>query len=162
MSKTHTHPITWEEFSPPPEWAKMPGLEWLRDAIASGAPRAPIAALIDMRMTGADEGVCRFEARPGPQHVNPIGVVHGGFAATVLDAACWTAVMTLSAAGESCTTLELKTSYVRAMTPATGVVACEARVIHRGRSTALAEAKMMDGQGKLLAHATSTLMILRP
>ncbi len=161
MAKTHTHEISWEEFSPPAEWSGLSGLEWMRAAIAAKAPRAPIAALIDMRMTQADEGFCRFDAWPGPQHVNPIGVVHGGFAATVLDAACWTAVMTLSPAGETCTTLELKTSYTRPITPATGVVTCEGRVIHRGRSTALSEAKMMDKDGKLLAHATSTLMIIK-
>jgi uncharacterized protein (TIGR00369 family) len=161
MGKTHSHPVVWEEWIAPAEWAHLSGLERMRKAIETKAPRAPIAALIDMLMTGAEEGVCRFDAWPGPQHVNPIGVVHGGFAATVLDAACWTAVMTTNAAGETHTTLDLKVNYVRAITPETGVVQCEGRVVNRGGRIALAEAKMTDKDGKLLAHATSTLMIIK-
>jgi uncharacterized protein (TIGR00369 family) len=161
MGKQHTHPVDWEEWVAPAEWAHLSGLERMRKAIETGAPRAPIAALIDMRMVEADEGFCRFDAWPGPQHVNPIGVVHGGFAATVLDAACWTAVMTTNAPGETHTTLDLKVNYVRAITPETGPVVCDGRVVNRGGRIALAEAKMMDKNGKLLAHATSTLMIIR-
>jgi uncharacterized protein (TIGR00369 family) len=161
MGKTHTHPVVWEEWVAPAEWAHLSGLERMRKAIATKAPRAPIAALMDMRMTEAEEGVCRFDAWPGPQHVNPIGVVHGGFAATVLDAACWTAVMTTNAAGETHTTLDLKVNYVRAITPETGPVICEARIVNRGGRIALSEAKLTDRDGKLLAHATSTLMIIR-
>src|SRR5262245_49658805 len=78
MGKQHTHPVVWEEWIAPPEWAHLSGLERMRKAIETDAPRAPIAALIDMKMTGAEEGSCHFDAWPGPQHVNPIGVVHGG------------------------------------------------------------------------------------
>ncbi len=161
MGKTHTHPVVWEEWIAPAEWAHLSGLERMQKAIESKAPRAPIAALIDMRMTEVEEGVCRFDAWPGPQHVNPIGVVHGGFAATVLDAACWTAVMTTNAAGETHTTLDLKVNYVRAITPETGAVMCEGRVVNRGGRIALSEAKLTDKDGRLLAHATSTLMIIK-
>jgi uncharacterized protein (TIGR00369 family) len=157
----HTHPVVWEDWVAPPEWAHLSGLEWMRKAIEAQTPRSPIAALIDMRMTAVEEGVCRFDAWPGPQHVNPIGVVHGGFAAAVLDAACWTAVMTTNAAGETHTTLDLKVNFVRAITPGTGPVVCEGRVVNRGGRIALAEAKVTDKDGKLLAHATSTLMIIR-
>ena len=161
MGKQHTHPVVWEEWVAPSEWAHLSGLERMRKAIETRAPRAPIAALIDMRMVEADEGFCRFDAWPGPQHVNPIGVVHGGFAATVLDAACWTAVMTTNAAGETHTTLDLKVNYVRAIMPETGPVVCDGRVVNRGGRIALAEAKMMGKDGKLLAHATSTLMVIK-
>ncbi|HEX5007795.1 MAG TPA: PaaI family thioesterase [Hyphomonadaceae bacterium] len=161
MDRTQSHTVTWEQWAPPPEWAQLSGLEQMRKAIEARAPRAPIAALLDMRMTSVEEGVCRFDAWPGPQHVNPIGVVHGGFAATVLDAACWTAVMTTNGPGETHTTLDLKVNYVRAITPETGPVVCDGRVVNRGGRIALAEAKIMDKNGKLLAHATSTLMIIR-
>lgn len=161
MGATHSHTVAWEEWTAPAEWAHLSGLEWMRKAIEIQAPRAPIAALINMRVMEVDEGRCRFDAWPGPQHVNPIGVVHGGFAATVLDAACWTAVMTTNAPGESHTTLDLKVNYVRAITPHTGAVHCEGRVVYRGGRTALAEASLADKDRKLLAHATSTLMIVR-
>jgi uncharacterized protein (TIGR00369 family) len=161
MGRTHTHTVVWEEWIAPAEWAHLSGLERMQKAIEAKAPRAPIAALMDMRMTAVEEGVCRFDAWPGPQHVNPIGVVHGGFAATVMDAACWTAVMTTNAPGETHTTLDLKVNYTRAITPQTGPVRCEARIINRGGRLAIAEAKLADNDGRLLAHATSTLMIIR-
>lgn len=161
MARTHSHAVVWEEFTAPPEWAHLSGLEWLKRAIETNAPRAPIAALLDMRMIDAGEGYCRFDAWPGPQHVNPIGVVHGGFAATLMDAACWTAVMTTNAAGETHTTLDLTVSYTRAITPQMGQVVCDGHVINRGSRIALAEAKVKSLDGKLLAHATSTLMIIK-
>ena len=161
MGKQHTHTVVWEEWIAPAEWGRLSGLERMRKAIETQAPRAPIAALIDMKMTEAEEGRCRFDAWPGLQHVNPIGVVHGGFAATVLDAACWTAVMTSNAAGETHTTLDLKVNYVRAITPDAGPVVCEGHVVNRGGRIALAEAKLVDKDGRLLAHATSTLMIIK-
>lgn len=155
------HTVVWEEWVAPAEWAHLSGLERMRKALETKAPRAPIAALIDMRMTDVEEGGCRFDAWPGPQHVNPIGVVHGGFAATVLDATCWTAVMTTNAPGETHTTLDLKVNFSRAITPETGVVQCDGRVINRGGRIALSEAKLTDKAGRLLAHATSTLMIIK-
>ncbi|MDP3736526.1 MAG: PaaI family thioesterase [Hyphomonadaceae bacterium] len=161
MAKTHTHTITWQEFIAPPEWAHLSGLDRMKQAIETKAPRAPIAALLDMRMVEVGEGYCRFDAWPGPQHVNPIGVVHGGFAATVMDAACWTAVMTTNAPGETHTTLDLKVNYTRAIMPDMGQVVCDGHVVNRGARIVLAEAKVKSLDGKLLAHATSTLMIIK-
>jgi uncharacterized protein (TIGR00369 family) len=127
-----------------------------------GAPRAPIAALMDIRLLSVEFGAAYFEGLPGPQHVNPIGLVHGGFAATLMDAACWTAAQTTMNAGEVPTTLELKVNYVRAINPGSGKVTCEGRIINRGARMALTEAKVLDKDSKLLAHATSTLLIMKP
>ena len=162
MSGTHNHTITWEEFTYPPEWMKLPGLERLQKALAAGAPRAPIAALMDIRLTGVEAGVARFDGWPGPQHVNPIGLVHGGFAATLMDAACWTAAQTTMNPGEVPTTMDLKANFLRPITAVSGRVVCEGRVINRGGRMALTEAKVLDNDGALLAHATSTLMVMRP
>ncbi len=162
MAQTHSHTITWEEFTHPPEWLQLRGLVRLQKALAAGAPRAPIAALMDIRLLSVEQGVCHFEGFPGPQHVNPIGLVHGGFAATLMDAACWTAAQTTMNPGEVPTTLELKVGYTRAVMADSGAVACEGRVINRGARIVLAESKVSDKAGKLLAHATSTLMVLKP
>jgi uncharacterized protein (TIGR00369 family) len=161
MSKEHTHTVTWQEFIAPAEWAHLSGLARMKQAIETKAPRAPIAALLDMRMVEVGEGYCRFDAWPGPQHVNPIGVVHGGFAATIMDAACWTAVMTTNGPGETHTTLDLTVSYTRPITPQMGQVVCDGHVINRGGRIALTEAKLKSLDGGLLAHATSTLMIIK-
>jgi uncharacterized protein (TIGR00369 family) len=161
MTKNHTHTVTWEEATYPPEWMQLPGLERLQKALAAGIPRAPIAALIDMKLVSVEAGVAHFDAWPGPQHVNPIGIVHGGFAATLMDAACWTAGQTTMGPGEVPTTLELKVSYIRAIMATSPEVKCEARVIHRGGRTVLTEAKVFDRDTKLLAHATSTLLVLK-
>src|SRR5919107_950866 len=100
-------------------------------------------------------------ATPGPQHFNPIGTVHGGLAATLLDSAMGCAVHTTLPAGAGYTTLEIKVNYVRALTAGTGGVRCEARVIHVGGRTATAEGKVLDAAGKLYAHATTTCIIFR-
>jgi len=157
-----THTVAWEEFAWPAEWGQLSGLERMKTALAAKAPRSPIAALMDIGNMDVGEGYAKFYGNPGPQHTNPVGGVHGSFAAALLDSACWTAAMTAMEAGEVPTTLDIKISYARPMTAKTGQVTCEGRLIHRGRSTALTEAKLMDGAGKLLAHATSTLMVLKP
>jgi uncharacterized protein (TIGR00369 family) len=133
----------------------------MQRALEGNAVRSPIAALIDMKLVACGPGEAVMEAYPGVQHVNPINIVHGGFAATVLDAAIWSAVQTTSPPGETVTTLELKVSYARAMTPATGPVRATGRLINRGGRIALAEGDLRDKDGKILAHATSTLMVLK-
>ena len=157
-----THTVTWEEFTPPPEWAQMTGLERMKSALATKAPRSPIAALMDIGTHEVAEGYARLDGRPGPQHTNPVGGVHGSFAAAVLDSACWMAAMTAMGVGEIPTTLELKISYTRPISIKAGVVNCEGKLIHRGGRTAITEARLIDSEGKLLAHATSTLMVLKP
>jgi uncharacterized protein (TIGR00369 family) len=100
-----------------------------------------------------------FEGVPRYEHYNPIGTVHGGFAATLLDSALACAIFSTMRAGEAWTTLELKLNLVRALTEATGPVRAEGRVIHRGRTVATSEGDLKDAEGRLYAHATTTCMI---
>jgi uncharacterized protein (TIGR00369 family) len=140
----------------------LSGLEYLRALVAGDLPRPPISELMGFDLVEVDEGYALFRGVPGEQHLNPIGSVHGGFAATLLDSALGCAVHTTLPAGVGYSTLELSVNLVRGITPATGPVFAEGRIVHSGRRTATAEAKLRaeDG-GALLAHATTTCLILR-
>lgn len=157
-----SHTVSWD---PPPErgrYAGQNGLEVMKRTLAEGGARSPISALMDFDLVEAEPGRVVFEGRPGPQHMNPIGIVHGGFAATLLDAALWSAVQTTVQPGEGNTTLDLKVNYFRPMVADMGVVICEALVVNRGGRTAFAEGRIVDRAGKLYAHGASSLMILKP
>jgi len=124
-------------------------------------PKAPIQELVGFEIIEAEEGRTLFSAVPGPQHLNPIGTVHGGFTGLLLDSCMGAAVHTTCADGEGYSTLETKFNLVRAITPDGGEVLAEGRVIHRGRRVATAEGTVKRASdGKLLAHGTSTCMIL--
>ena len=138
----------------------MRGLDFL-EAIRDGElPPAPIQELLDFTLSEVDEGRVLFTGIPGEQHYNPIGVVHGGFAATLLDSALGASVHSTLAEGQGYTTLETKFNLTRPVTAATGAVRAEGKVVHRGRQVATSEASLRDGAGKLLAHATSTCLIV--
>ena len=155
--------VTWRDPYAALERAReMDGLDYMRALIAGDFPPPPIAELMGFTLVAVDEGYALFRGEPGEQHLNPIGTVHGGFAATLLDSALGCAVHTTLPAGVGYSTLELAVNLVRGITPATGAVLAEGRVIHAGRRTATAEARLTaeDG-GALLAHAKTTCMILR-
>src|SRR5215216_881912 len=139
----------------------MSGFEFLQKIVSGELPRPPIAALMDFQIVELQEGRAVFAVNPAEYHYNPIGVVHGGLAATLLDSAMGCAVHSMLPAGAGYTTLELKVNYVRALTAETGEVRCEARVIHVGGRTATAEGKVVDAGGTLYAHATTTCLIFR-
>jgi uncharacterized protein (TIGR00369 family) len=122
-------------------------------------PHAPIAELVGMELVELGEGRATFALDPAERHYNPLGTVHGGIAATLLDSAMGCAVHTTLSDGERYTTLELKVNFVRAITEATGRVVASGSVIHRGGRIATAEARLADGDGRLLAHGTSTCLI---
>ena len=137
------------------------GLEQAQALMAQeGSPG--IARLMDFRLVEVEAGRAVFEGTPGEQVYNPIGTVHGGYAATLLDSACGIAVHSSLAPGQSYTTLELKVAYHKAMTVKTGLVSAEGRVVSFGRRAAFAEGKLTDSQGRLLASATSSLLIVSP
>ena len=139
----------------------LTGLEFLR-AMASGElPRAPIGELMDMFELEVEHGHVVFHGRPGAQHYNPIGVVHGGFAATLLDSSMACAVHSTLPAGVGYTTLELKVNFVRALTAGTGLVHSVGEVVHRGSRVATAQGRLEDAEGRLYAHGTTTCLILR-
>lgn len=140
----------------------MSGIEFLRAIQAGELPPPPMAVLMAMRLATVEEGRVVFTVEPSEYHYNPIGVVHGGLAATLLDSAIGCAVQTLSPTGVAYTTIELKVNFVRALRSGMGVVSGEGTVLHFGRQVALAEARLTGPDGKLYAHATSTCLIMRP
>jgi len=140
----------------------MSGMQYLRAMMAGEYPPPPIAHTLGFTLAEVGDGRAVFTLEPAEFHYNPIGMVHGGVAATLLDSAMGCAVHTQLPAGVGYTTLEMKINLLRAITKDTGPVACEGTVIHLGRTTALAEAKLTDAAGRLLAHATSTCLLLRP
>lgn len=137
---------------------RLSGLDLLRKMIADGRG-PPIGSTLQFRLAEIDAGRAVFRALPGPHAYNPIGVVHGGYAATLLDSACGCAVHSMLAAGQGYTTLELKVAYHRPVTNGTGEVEAVGKIVSFGRRVAFAEAQLCDAQGKLLASATSTLLV---
>lgn len=135
------------------------GLAQVRDLIARNA-QPPIGRTLDFSLVEADRGRALFVGTPGEMHYNPMGGVHGGYAATLLDSACGIAVHTMLEPGQGFTTLELKVSYLRGMNDRTGPVRAEGRVVNIGRRVAFAEADIRDADGRLMATATSTLLVL--
>ena len=159
MSRTLT--VTWSD---PAALAaagrRMSGLDCLR-AIRDGAlPPPPIAQLLGLRLVEVEPGKAVFECLPGEQHYNPIGVVHGGLAMTMLDSAMTCAIQTRAAAGGGFTTVEGKTNFIRPITAATGTIRAVASVLHVGSRLATAEGRVLDAAGKLYAHATTTCIVL--
>lgn len=141
----------------------MSGLEFMNSVLDGKLPRPPIAATMDFTGTEAEEGRVVFVGEPREFHYNPLGVVHGGYAMTLLDSAMGCAVQTMLAQGEGYTSLETSMNFVRPITKETGRVRCEGKVVHRGGRTATAEGKLIaEKTGKLLAHGTTTCMIFRP
>ena len=136
----------------------MDGLTQLKMLIASG--RKPgILQSLDFEFIEVAWGLAVFAGVPGEHAYNPIGTVHGGYAATLLDSACGCAVHTQLSAEQAYTTLELKVSYHKAVTRDTGLLRAEGRVLSIGRRAAFAEAKLIDATGRLYASATSTLLV---
>lgn len=140
---------------------ELSGMEYVRAIFAGELPAPPISELMGFRGVEAEPGRAVFEMKPGPQHYNPIGSVHGGVALTLLDSAMGCAVHTLLEVGVGYTTLEVKTNFVRPITADTGLIRCEGVVIHRGARIATAEGKLSDAGGKLLAHGTTTCLIFQ-
>lgn len=139
---------------------KLDGFEQLQAIMDGRLPAAPIAETIGMTgMAVPERGTVSFELDPEHRHYNPIGSVHGGVFATLLDSACGCAVHSTLAVGEGYTSLDLTVKFLRAVTVDSGRLRAVGSVIQRGRRTALAEAKLYDGQDRLVAYATSSCMI---
>ena len=160
--KERTVTISWEDPRPLAEAGRrMSGFEFLQKIVAGELPPPPLASLMDFQIVELAEGRAVFAVNPAEYHYNPIGVVHGGLAATLLDSAMGCAVHSMLPAGTGYTTLELKVNFIRAMTAETGRVRAEGKLIHLGARTATAEGRVIDESGKLYAHATTTCLILR-
>ncbi|MEO1266184.1 MAG: PaaI family thioesterase [Pseudomonadota bacterium] len=139
----------------------MSGLAFLQ-AIASGAlPQPPICETVGFALVEAREGFVAFEGEPLPAHFNPIGSIHGGYAATLLDSCMACAVQTTVPQGSIYTTLEIKVHYTRAIQPGVGRLRAEGTVIHAGRTTGTSEGKLVDETGRIYAHGTTTCLIMK-
>lgn len=142
--------------------SQMDGYEQMAAILDGRLPAAPIAQTLGM--TGfelLDRGSVAVELTVEPRHYNPIGSVHGGVHSTLLDTACGCAVHTTLEVGEAYTTLDLTVKFLRPLTVESGTLRAVGTVLQRGRRTALAEAKLYDGAGRLAAYATSSCLILR-
>ena len=161
VDRTRTH--QWDDPSTTASAvAHMSGLELL-EAIAQGElPAPPIMSTLGFEGMAFGPGWARFAITPGEHHYNPIGSVHGGVAATLLDSALGCAVHTVLEPGVGYTTLDLRVSFVRPLTATTGPVRCEGRVIHVGSRVGTAEGRITDADGRIYAHGTATCLILRP
>ncbi|MFT5554262.1 MAG: hypothetical protein ACI9P3_003685 [Bradyrhizobium sp.] len=137
----------------------MPGLDFVRGIFACTLPEPPIMENVEPFDCTAETGHVVIHSIPGLRHYNPIGSVHGGYAAILLDSAMGLAVQTTLPQGFGYTTLEFKISFVRGMSQDTGTIRTEGKVLNAGRRVATAEARITDGKGKLIAHATTTCLV---
>lgn len=134
------------------------GLAQLK-ALLSGGLKAPMGKTLGFEMVEVERGRVVFEGKPDRSVYNPLGAVHGGYAATLLDSACGIAAHSTLGANRGHTTLELKVSYLRGLTEDSGTVRATGRIVSAGRRVAFAEAELHDGNGRLCATATSTLLL---
>lgn len=140
---------------------ELSGLDQLRAMISANA-QPSMGRTLDFSLIEVGDGLAVLEGVPDERTYNPMGMVHGGYAATLLDSACGIATHSKLAAGQTYTTLELKVAYHRAITAETGRVRAAGSVLSFGRRVAFAEAKLTDRQGRVLASASSTLLIIEP
>lgn len=135
------------------------GREYLGAILEGRLPTPPIAALLGFSLRELGDGFAAFTLEPGEHLYNPLGVVHGGVAATLLDSVMACAIHTTLPKGRSCTTLEIKVNLVRAITEAAGTLRAEGSILHGGRQVATAEGRLVDAAGRLCAHGTTTCLV---
>jgi uncharacterized protein (TIGR00369 family) len=135
------------------------GLEVIRKMMRGELPPPPIAQTLDFALVEVDKGRVVFQGHPTRTHFNPIGTIHGGWQATLLDSCMACAVQTQLEAGQAFTSLEIKINFLRAMTDKVGPVRAEGKVIQVGRQIGIAEGSLYDAAGKLYAHGTTTCLI---
>ena len=162
-SSTRTRTFSWEDpAATAADGLKLPGLDYIRAIAAGTLPPPPIAQLLGFEIVQAEEGRAIFAVEPAEWMYNPIGAVHGGIAATLLDSCMGCAVHTTLEAGVGYTTTDLHVRYIRAISGASGRVLAEGRVVHAGRRTATAEGRLfVESDERLLAHGTTGCAILR-
>ena len=155
--------ITWEDPTSAVQLGRtISGVEYLKAMQSGELPAPPIAVLLGMWISEVSEGRVVFAMEASEYHYNPLGTVHGGVMATLLDSAMGCAVQSTLPAGTSYTTLELKVNYLRPVTSKTGIVYCEGKIIYVGGRIATAEGRLVDADGKLYAHGTTTCIVFRP
>jgi len=143
----------------PEQFAGKSGLQFFEAMLDGQIPRAPITTTLQFWLVEASPGHAEFQGTPAFQHYNPLGGVHGGWMATLLDSCVGCAVHTLLAAGKAYTTLELKVNFVKGLTDRVPLVRAIGDVIHSGSRVATAEGRLVGPDGTLFAHATTTCLI---
>lgn len=138
---------------------ELSGLEFVQGLVDGTLPHNTIARTLGYDIVEAESGRVVIACQPNDSHLNPSGTVHGGLSATLLDSCMGLAIWTTLEKGIAQTTLEFKITLLRPITPETGVIKAEGKVLNRGRRVGAAEGRLTDAQGKLLAHATTTCLI---
>jgi len=141
------------------ELASRGGLELLRGIMTGELPPAPISQTLDFFLAEVEPGCVVFQGNPQPAFYNPVGSVHGGWVATLLDSCVACAVHSLLPVGKGYTTVELKVNFVRSVVPDSGPLRAEGKIINLGGRIGTAEGRLMDAAGRLYAHATTTCLI---
>jgi uncharacterized protein (TIGR00369 family) len=137
----------------------MAGLELMRGLLEGDVPSPPFAGLIGFSLSEVDQGRVVMRLTPAEYHYNPMGTMHGGILATLLDSVMGCAVHTMLPKGRAYTSLEIKVNFVRAVTGDSGELAAEGKTVHVGSRSAVAEAKMTDAKGRLCATASTTCLV---
>jgi uncharacterized protein (TIGR00369 family) len=135
------------------------GRSFLTGMLNGRHPCAPYSGTMDIDLVEVEKGRVVFVGTPSASYLNPVGTIHGGWTATILDGAMAYCVHSTLKAGEGYTTVEMKINYVRPVLPSTGILRCESKLIHRGSRTATSEGRLFDERGRLLAHGSETCMI---
>ena len=137
---------------------ELPAIELFRAMVAGKLPAPPIGQTMNFTLAEVEPGRVVFAGEPDGRYLNPVGTIHGGWVATLLDSCMTCAVHSTLPAGQACTTVELKINFVRPLSDTIGAVRAEGRVIHAGKTISTAEGKLIDAKGTLLAHGTTTVM----
>jgi uncharacterized protein (TIGR00369 family) len=135
------------------------GVDFLQGIGKGEIPPAPIGELLGFLPIECEPGRVVFQGTPGPQHYNPLGSVHGGYAATLLDSCVGCAIHSMLPAGKGYTTLELKVNFIRALTSDVGPVRAEGKLVTLGGQIGIAEGRLTDASGRLYAFATTTCLV---
>src|SRR4051794_25076539 len=152
----------WFGVARPEEVAGLTGRQHLQAIMDGLLPAPPIAKTTSFTLVEIGDGFVRFQGEPGPHLLNPLGIVHGGWALTLIDTVTGCAAHSTLPAGVGYATIETKANFTRAITAQTGTVLAEGRVLGKGRTIISCEGKISDADGRLLAHGASTLMVLKP
>lgn len=158
MNRTRT--VTWEDPKlGVPAALTLSGIDWLRAMAAGKAPAPPLSLLLGFNLTEIAEGKVTVTVQPAEFHYNPLGVAHGGLASAIFDSALGCAVQSLLPPAFAAPTMQLQINYLRPVTIETGLLSCVAEVIHLAKRSAVAQATLIDRDGKLYATATGTFAL---
>jgi uncharacterized protein (TIGR00369 family) len=142
--------------------SRTSGLEYLQSIVRGELPSPPVACLVGYRIKTVEEKKAVFELTPEEYHYNPFSTVHGGMLTTLMDSAITASVLTMLPKGKACATMEIKVNFIRPVSAKTGVISCEATLVHASSRIATSRAEIRDSKGKLYAQGLGTCAIFSP